>query len=160
LRELSCFNHIPVRNTPLLPPYIQNAEHLADHFHPRFRIPSRRERESLQVGQAVKLYVYGPKSTAKHDTVEVRISGRSGDGAGVRYAAEVETPSHETHWIERVAQFGPEHVATVLIPVAKRKSAAKATKNSRSKKVSLVKKPKLPTKAKPTAKDLKAKRRR
>ena len=56
------FDHVPPRETPLPPPRIQNAEHLAEHYHPQFKIPDREERETMQVGQAVDLYVFGPKS--------------------------------------------------------------------------------------------------
>jgi hypothetical protein len=53
---------VPARTIPLPPPRIQNAEHLADHYHPRFTIPDQEERKTMQIGQAVDLYVYGPKS--------------------------------------------------------------------------------------------------
>src|SRR5262245_43043419 len=71
-KALTCFDHVPERKMPLPSPRIQNAEHLADHYHPRFEIPDREERETLQVGQAVDLYVYGPKSERKQDKVKVR----------------------------------------------------------------------------------------
>ena len=61
----TCFDQVPSKEMPLPPPRIQNAEHLADHYHPRFKIPDREERESMQVGQAVDLYVYGPKAETK-----------------------------------------------------------------------------------------------
>ena len=68
------FQGIPERERDMPEPRIQNAEHLADHYYPRFKIPSREERESLHPGQAVDLYVYGPKDVGKADTVKVRIS--------------------------------------------------------------------------------------
>src|SRR5262245_58059316 len=61
-RASTCFDQVPSKKMPLPPPRIQNAEHLADHYHPRFKIPDRKERETMQVGQAVDLYVYGPKT--------------------------------------------------------------------------------------------------
>ena len=76
------FDHVPHKEKPLPPPRIQNAEHLADHYHPRFKVPDREERETLKVGQAVTLYVYGPKSEAKQDTVKVRITARKGRRPG------------------------------------------------------------------------------
>jgi hypothetical protein len=97
---------------------IQNAEHLADHYHPRFKIPDREERETLKPGQAVDLYVYGPKSDTKQDTVKVRISRRSGRRPQVRYTGVVETPLEQTHLPAGTTEleFGPEHVATVYVP--------------------------------------------
>src|SRR5262249_22368517 len=91
-KGLTCFEHVPAKETPLPPPRIQNAEHLADHYHPRFKIPDRAEREMMQVGQAVDLYVFGPKTEPKQDTVKVRITARSGQRPRVRYTAAVETP--------------------------------------------------------------------
>jgi hypothetical protein len=85
------FDQVPPRDTPLPPARIQNAEHLADHYHPGFKIPDREERETMQVGQAVDLYVYGPKAEGKQDTVKVRITARSGLRPQVRYIAAVET---------------------------------------------------------------------
>jgi hypothetical protein len=108
---------------------LQNAEHLADHYHPRFKIPRREERETMRVGQAVDLYVYGPRTDGKQDTVKVRISEASGDRPNVRYQALVETPLAETHLADgtTVIEFGPEHIASVYMtsrPGA-RKPAAK-----------------------------------
>src|SRR5262249_34183220 len=68
------FDRIPPKSTPLPPPWIQNAEHLADHYYPGFKIPDREERETMQDGQAVDLYVYGPMAESKRDTVKVRIT--------------------------------------------------------------------------------------
>jgi len=104
---------------------IQNAEHLADHYHPHFKIPDRRERESLQVGQAVDLYVYGPRSNDKQDTVKVRITSRSGQGAKRRYTANVETPIERTHLPPEstLLKFGPENIATVYVPLTGKNSA-------------------------------------
>jgi hypothetical protein len=113
-----CFDHIPPREVPLPAPRIQNAEHLADHYHPRFKIPDREERETMQVGQAVDLYVYGPRAGTKQDTVKVRITGRSGRRPRVRYTATVETPVERTHLAEgtTVVEFGPENIASVYVP--------------------------------------------
>jgi hypothetical protein len=126
--SLRCFDRIPKKRKSLPHPLIQNAEHLADHYWPRFKIPSREERESMQVGQAVALRVYGPESKKKQNFVKVRIKARKGNGAGVRYTADVETPPHETHWTEPSAEFGPEHIATVYVPAkpGKRSKPAKA----------------------------------
>ena len=101
---------------------IQNTEHLADHYYPRFKIPERKERETLKPGQAVNLYVYGPTSATKQDAIKVRITARRGRGSKVRYTATVETPIEQTHLppgIQEV-EFGPEHVATVYIPREKK----------------------------------------
>ena len=72
----------------------------------------------MQVGQAVDLYVYGPKADAKQDTVKVRITARSGRPPDVRYTAAVETPVERTHLAEGTTalEFGPEHIASVYIP--------------------------------------------
>lgn len=113
----TAFEHLPVQSLPLPPPRIQNAEHLADQHYPHFEIPNLDERISLSVGQAVDLYVYGPKSETKQDTVKVRIVARSGEGRKVRYAGVVKTPLERTHLApgtERV-EFGPENVATVYL---------------------------------------------
>lgn len=116
---LACFDSIPRLELPLPPPRMQNTEHLADHYHPRFEIPDREERETLQVGQAVDLYVYGPKSEGKQDKVKVRITAREGRRPNVQYTAMVETPRERTHLAEgaTVVEFGPEHVATVYVPL-------------------------------------------
>lgn len=112
------FDRIPPRETPLPPPRIQNAEHLADHYHPRFKIPDREERETMQVGQAVNLYVYGPQAETKQDTVKVRITARSGRRPRVHYTATIETPIERTHLAEgtMVVEFGPENIASVYVP--------------------------------------------
>src|SRR5262249_15505010 len=113
-----CFDLTPPRETPLPPPRIQNAEHLADHYHPRFKIPDRKEREMMRVGQAVDLYVFGPKAETKQDTVKVRITARSGRRPRVRYTAAVETPIERTHLAAgtTVVEFGPENIASVYVP--------------------------------------------
>jgi hypothetical protein len=112
------FESLPEREKDVPEPHIQNAEHLADHHYPRFKIPSRKERESLQPGQAVDLYVYGPKGEGKGDTVKVRISARNEKDGNVRYRAIVETPIAETHLRPGTAEveLGPENVATVYLP--------------------------------------------
>jgi hypothetical protein len=112
------FAAVPTRATDWPEPRIQNAEHLADHHHPRFEIPAREEREALQPGQAVDLYVYGPKTEAKKDTVKVRITQRSGQQPDVCYRAVIEAPIECTHLPPETKEvvFGPEHVATVYIP--------------------------------------------
>ena len=114
----TCFDHIPEKKFPLPPPRIQNAEHLEDHYHPRFKIPEREERESMQIGQAVDLYVYGPKSDSKQDTVKVRITGMVGSRPDVRYAGTVETPNEKTHLADgtTVLHFAPENIASVYVP--------------------------------------------
>jgi hypothetical protein len=117
-RATPCFDHIPPREMPLPPPRIQNAEHLADHYHPRFKIPDREERETMQVGQAVDLYVFGPKAETKQDTVKVRITGRAGRRPRVHYTATVETPVERTHLVDgtKSVEFGPENIASVYVP--------------------------------------------
>jgi hypothetical protein len=117
----AAFAAVPPRPVEMPAPRIQNAEHLADHYHPHFEIPDRQERETLQPGQAVNLYVYGPQSEAKQDAVKVRITARSGHGAGTRYVAAVETPPEQTHLPAGTVEvtFGPEHVATVYVQAGK-----------------------------------------
>jgi hypothetical protein len=114
----TAFEGVAVRAVTLPEPRIQNAEHLADNHYPNFEIPDREERESLQPGQAVDLYVYGPKAEGKQNTVKVRITARNGQPPGVRYAADVETPVERTHLPPgtNVVEFGPENVATVYVP--------------------------------------------
>jgi hypothetical protein len=114
----TCFDHIPSKEVPLPAPRIQNAEHLADHYYPRFKIPGREERETMQVGQAVDLYVFGPRAETKQDTVKVRIVGRTGRRPQVRYTASVETPFERTHLAAGTAlvEFGPENIASVYVP--------------------------------------------
>ena len=116
-RAATYFDLVPPRTMPLPPPRIQNAEHLADHYHPRFKIPDEEERETMQVGQAVDLYVYGPKTEGKQDTVKVRIMATRGSGSSVRYTAAVETPLERTHLPEGMAvvEFGPENIASVYV---------------------------------------------
>jgi hypothetical protein len=112
------FEHIPGGEVRMPEPRIQNAEHLADHYHPRFEIPDREERETLKPGQAVNLYVYGPRCESKQDTVKVRITARAGRRPKVRYVGLVETPLERTHLVggRTEVEFGPEHVATVFVP--------------------------------------------
>ena len=81
-RGSKLFAEIPEKPVQMPEPRIQNAEHLADHYHPRFKIPDREEREAMQVGQAVDLYVYGPKAEGKQDTVKVRITAERASSAG------------------------------------------------------------------------------
>lgn len=121
----SLFDEVPVGEIQIPPPRIQNAEHLADHHHPSFKIPKRLERESMEVGQAVDLYVYGPKSEAKQDRVKVRITARDGRGPQVRYSAILETPVERTHLAPdvTVVEFGPENIASVYVPRPGRKKA-------------------------------------
>jgi len=116
------FAGIPEKPVEMPEPRIQNAEHLADHHYPRFEIPEREERETLKVGTAVNLYVYGPKQEGKQDTVKVRITARRGRRPNVRYTAALETPITETHLPAGTTEveFGPENVATVYVPRAKR----------------------------------------
>ena len=114
----SQFDGVPLGEVQMPPPRIQNAEHLADHHLPSFKIPKRPERESMEVGQAVDLYVYGPKSEAKQDTVKVRITARNGLSPQVRYTAILETPVERTHLAldTNVIEFGPENIASVYLP--------------------------------------------
>jgi hypothetical protein len=109
---------------PLPPPRIQNAEHLADHYHPRFKIPDREERESMEVGQAVDLYVYGPKAETKQDTVKVRITAMTGSRPSVRYTGTVETPIEQTHLADgtTVLEFGPDNIASVYVTRSPKKA--------------------------------------
>ena len=111
------FTHVPPQEVEFPELRIQNAEHLADHYHPRFKIPDREEREGLQPGQAVDLYVYGPKCETKQDTVKVRITARRVDGSTIRYTATLETPVEQTHLPTGTTEveFGPEHVASVYV---------------------------------------------
>jgi hypothetical protein len=112
------FADIPKKPVQMPEPRIQNAEHLADHYHPRFKIPDREERETMQVGQAVDLYVYGPKTEGKQDTVKVRITVRSGRRPQVCYTATVETPIERTHLVPGTTEveFGPGNIASVYVP--------------------------------------------
>jgi hypothetical protein len=125
----SWFAGIRSRKIEMPAPVIQNAEHLAEHYHPHFKIPDRTERETLQAGQAVLLYVFGPKGKS-HDTVKVRISTRRGERPKVRYRGVVETPLKQTHLPEgtKELEFGPENVATVFVAREKKK-AVKTSRN-------------------------------
>lgn len=111
------FPHIRKKRAPAPPPQIQIAEHLADHYHPSFKIPDRAEREALKVGTAVDLVVFGPKHKTKQDRVKVRITARKGRRPNVRYTAAVETPLKQTHLPAGTTEveFGPENVATVYV---------------------------------------------
>lgn len=113
----TCFDEVPPKKLPLPPPRIQNAEHLADHYHPRFKIPDREERETMKVGQAVDLYVYGPKAETKQDTVKVRITAMTGTRPNVRYKGTIETPIERTHLADgtTVLEFGAENIASVYV---------------------------------------------
>lgn len=119
---LGYFNQVPVREATSPAPCVQNAEHLAEHHHPKFKIPNRSERESLKVGQAVDVYVYGPPSESKNDSVKLRITERTGSGKAVRYTATIETPINETHLPSDTAtlEVGPENIASVYVPRQKR----------------------------------------
>ena len=118
IRGVKLFADVPEKPIQMPEPRIQNAEHLADHYHPQFKIPDEEERRTMQVGRAVDLYVYGPKKEGKQDTVKVRITARTGSGPSVRYTAAVETPHERTHLPEGVAvvEFGPENIASVYVP--------------------------------------------
>jgi hypothetical protein len=107
------FASIPKKAVTMPAPRIQNAEHLADHYHPKFKIPKRAERESLGVGQAVDVHVHGPKKPA----VKVRIRERRGQGAATVYLAHLDPADQDTNLPAGTAQvtFGPEHVATVYL---------------------------------------------
>jgi hypothetical protein len=111
------FADVPQQPIQLPEPRIQNAEHLADRHHPKFQIPDREERETLAVGTAVVLYVYGPKREDKQNVAKVRITARTGRRPNVRYTAAVETPIEQTNLPAdtTVVEFGPENVATVYI---------------------------------------------
>lgn len=69
----------------------------------------------MEIGQAVDLYVYGPKSEAKKDVVKARITSVSGVPPYVRYTATIETPLEETHLSKSdpVIEFAPEHIASI-----------------------------------------------
>ncbi len=118
IRGVQAFAEIPEKPIQMPEPRIQNAEQLADHYHPKFEIPDEAERRTMQVGQAVDLYIYGPKKEGKQDSVKVRITARTGSGPSVRYTAAVETPQERTHLPEGMAvvEFGPENVASVYVP--------------------------------------------
>jgi hypothetical protein len=118
------FADIPVKPVQMPEPRIQNAEHLADHYRPRFKIPDQEERDTMQVGQAVDLYVYGPKADGKQDTIKVRITARNGRHPQVRYTAAVETPIERTHLAlgTTEVEFGPENIASVYVPRPQKKT--------------------------------------
>jgi hypothetical protein len=122
LRDPNPFANYPGKRVRMPEPRIQNTEHLADHHYPGFKIPEREERETLKVGVAVDLYVYGPRRERKQDTVKVRITARSGRRPKVRYTASVETPIRQTHLPRGTTEveFGPENVASVYVPRKKR----------------------------------------
>jgi ankyrin repeat protein len=124
IRGEKSFADIPEKPVQMPELRIQNAEHLADHYHPRFKIPDREERETMQVGQAVDLYVYGPKADGKQDTVKVRITARSDSRPQVRYTAAVETPIESTHLAPGTTElkFGPENIASVYVPRPQKKA--------------------------------------
>ncbi len=107
------FAGVPQRAAALPEPMVQNAEHLADHYHPRFKIPSRKERETLVVAQAVDVHVLGPKKPA----VKARIRERVGQGELTRYRAALDPQDQETNLSPGTSElsFGPEHVATVYL---------------------------------------------
>ncbi len=107
------FASIPQGTVTMPTPRIQNAEHLADHYHPKFKIPKRAERESLAVGQAVDLHVHGPKKPA----VKVRIQERRGQSETTVYIARLDPPDQDTNLPAGTTEvtFGPEHVATVYL---------------------------------------------
>jgi hypothetical protein len=122
--DTNWFADIPEKPPEMPEPRIQNAEHLADAHYPSFKIPKREERETMKVGQAVDLYVYGPRVEGKQDTVKVRITARSGRRPRVRYTAVVETPIERTNLAPDTTEvsFGPENIASVYVPrVAKKK---------------------------------------
>jgi len=118
------FDYIPEKPAQMPELRIQNAEHLADHYHPRFKIPDREERETMQVGQAVDMYVYGPKVETKQNTVKVRITLLTGSRPNVRYTGTVETPIEQTHLADgtTVLDFGPENIASVYVPRSPKKA--------------------------------------
>lgn len=130
IRGVNSFADIAEKPVEMPEPRIQNAEHLADHYHPRFKIPDREERETMKVGQAVDLYVYGPKAAAKQDAVKVRITAMTGDRPGVRYIGTVETPIEQTHLADgtTIVDFGPENITSVY--VARPPKKAGRTKSS------------------------------
>ncbi len=111
----TCFAHIPPMLLPLPPSRLQNVEHLAEHYFPGFEIPGRVKREMMKVGEAVDLYVYGPKTEARQDSLKVRITGVHGSPPTVRYTAIIETPIEQTHLAGSTSalEFGPENIASV-----------------------------------------------
>ena len=112
------FRSVPEGPPKLPPPRIQNAEHLAEHYHESFEIPDRGEREGLRPGRAVDVWVFGPQAGGKSPRVKCRITHRTGFYQGTRYTAEFESPPEATHLPPdvRTLEFGPEHVASVYVP--------------------------------------------
>jgi hypothetical protein len=106
------FATLPPGPSALPEPRIQNAEQLSYH-HADFVIPERAERESLNVGQAVDVHVYGPQKS----DVKVRIRQVERDDGGVRYTAVLEPPDQESNFRPGTSDitFGPEHVATIYL---------------------------------------------
>lgn len=109
------FEDIPLGDIDFPEPRIQNAEHLEDHHWPNFEIPDREERERLQPGTAVNLYVYGPRNTGREDCFKVRITGREANDQDIQYTGRLEVPIEQTHWRgnPEAIIFGPEHITTV-----------------------------------------------
>jgi Ankyrin repeat len=105
----SLFARVRKRRIAMPAPQIQNAELLAEHFGRKFSIAKRAERESLAIGQAVDLIVYGPKS----ERIKVRIFER--DGAA--YTARLDPPDQPHNLAPGTTEvtFGPEHVVTVWL---------------------------------------------
>lgn len=120
----SLFAKAQKRKARLPTPWIQNAEHLAEHSHPQFEIAKRAERETVRVGQAVDVLVFGPRSKTKQDRVKVRIRDRRGRRPLIHYTAVVETPIRRTHLAKgsKELEFGPENIATIYVvsPAKKR----------------------------------------
>jgi hypothetical protein len=111
------FEHLPVQAMTRPAPRVQNAEHLAEHFYPRFKIPKRKERATLKIGQAVDLYVFGPQEEGKQNTVKARICEIIQKEGQPEYLGNVETAAENIHLLEGTSQvqFGPEHVASVYL---------------------------------------------
>lgn len=88
------------------------------------KIPHRQGwQQQLKFLSAVDLYVYGPKSETKQETVKGQITARSGRLPHVRYTAAVETPIKRTHLarVATVVEFGPENIASVYVPQSAKK---------------------------------------
>ncbi len=90
---------------------VQNAEHLADYYYPRFEIPSRAEREALAIGQIIVVHVHGPRQPRVH----ARIIGRKGAGPATCYVARVD-PDQDINLPSGVndLEIAPEHIATLI----------------------------------------------
>lgn len=112
-----CFDQVPVRSASLPACRILNAELLAEQRHLRLKIPERAERELMQVGQAVALYIYGPPAEPSQARVKVRITAIAGNPQGMRYAGRLETVTkHNPAGADTaVPDFGPEHIASVYV---------------------------------------------